>query len=117
MDSDLHNVTAHLEMRTGFFIDDWYLIGTDTGSRITNADIEGTSAEMREIAYAIEQRGSFMAKRCAVRCSENGVELWSPRNSMRSAFVSYANADALAAQITKELGCREAIGNAESENV
>lgn len=71
--------------------------------RISDADVEGPASEMRRIAEAIETRGGFNAKRCAVRVCGDLVEFWSPRNSMRRGVVTLANADELAAQIRATL--------------
>ena len=72
--------------------------------RVSDADVEGTADEMRGIAKAIRERGYYAARRCAVQVNETGVEFWSPRNSMGSASVSLATADALADEIESKLG-------------
>jgi hypothetical protein len=38
-----------------------------SSARPSDADVEGTAEEMLDIAQAIDERGSFSAKRCAVR--------------------------------------------------
>lgn len=79
-------------------------------SRFSDADVEGTASDMLEIAAAIEKRGSFSAKRCAVLIvpatafSMNATaEFWSPRNSRARGAVTLAEADELAALIRKEV--------------
>lgn len=49
--------------------------------RIADCDVEGTSQEMLEIAKAIEGRGEYAARRCAVKVDGEIVYFWSPRNS------------------------------------
>lgn len=64
----------------------------------------GYGAEMKGIATAIDRRGSFHAKRCAVEVMGDGsVHFWSPRNSQNPGVVTLADADALAQLIHKEL--------------
>ncbi len=98
-------------------MDDWYLIeraehdGREwmerlgergaqlmVSARISDADVEGFGSEMLAIADAIERRGNFSAKRCAVSVLRGGagVEFWSPRNSQRPGRVELADADELA---------------------
>lgn len=72
-------------------------------SRITNADIEGDGGEMLALAKAIRGRGEYRSKRCAVRVVGDRAELCSPRNSLYSASVPLAVADALAEQIEREV--------------
>lgn len=70
--------------------------------RVSDADIEGTSEEMRWIAGAITARKSIGFNRCAVDATNtDGVRLWSPRNSQEVAIVSFDVADELARQIAK----------------
>lgn len=120
--------TGGLTMRTGSF-EDWFVIekGSDEhdhsewledlivdgvkigasyqhSGRFSDACVEGDAAEMLEIAEAIERRESFYAKRCAVRCDEEGVSFWSPRNSQVTGVVSFEAADALATEIKEKLG-------------
>lgn len=70
-----------------------------SSARISDADVEGTAADMRDIARAIEARGVVEFRRCAVDASLDPVRLWSPRNSTKSGEVPLADADALAAEI------------------
>ena len=112
-----------LTLRKSEFLDDWYVIeraehegepwvedhGDGTGSlrdpaRFSDADVEGTAAEMCAIATAIEKRDHAAFRRCAVSTHSAGVSFWSPRNSQESGYVSLAEADELAALIRKELG-------------
>lgn len=67
------------------------------------ADIEGTGAQMMEIADAIERRSEADFKRVAVQWAEDGVLLWSPRNSETAAVVPHARATALATVIRREV--------------
>lgn len=67
--------------------------------RISDADIEGTGAEMLEIADAIDRRSSYGAKRCAVEVTSSEVRLWSPRNSSHPGVISLSEADELAKTI------------------
>lgn len=105
-----------LTLTAGSF-EDWYLIEraehdgrrwlepTDFGlrlmlsARISDADVEGTSAEMRALGKAIEARGRASFKRCAVRVEGDRVFFRSPRNSQTEGECSLAEADALAAEI------------------
>lgn len=68
--------------------------------RISDADVEGTLAEMVALAEAIETKGSKGFKRCAVDARQEPVKFWSPRNTMeRMGEVSYEDALDLARQI------------------
>lgn len=98
--------------------DDWFVIeraehdgrrwyeATDHGrvfmksSRFSvNADVEGTSAEMLDIAGAIRSRSGVCYKRCAVLVDGQRVLFWSPRNSETPGETSLEHADELARQI------------------
>lgn len=68
-------------------------------ARISDADVEGTAEEMLGIAEAIEKRGTYEAKRCAVAVGSVTASFWSPRNSQTRGTVSLAEADELAAAI------------------
>lgn len=72
-------------------------------SRITNADIEGTSLEMLAVAGAIVGRIQIAFKRVGVNVTAEGVELWSPRNSTYRCRVPYARAMALADEIVVKI--------------
>jgi hypothetical protein len=74
-----------------------------TSARISDADVEGTADDMLAIAAAIEERGSYSARRCAVTICDGMVRLHSPRNSSRDGVVSIEDADELAALIRQEL--------------
>lgn len=69
--------------------------------RISDADVEGTGAEMLELAEAIERRSGYGAKRCAVEVDteHNEVKLSSPRNSSYSGVISLDEADDLVKSI------------------
>lgn len=109
-----------LTLEKSEWLTDWYLIvraehegkewmenddsSYQCSERISDADVEGYSAEMKSIAAAIEKRASFKAKRCAVEVMGDGsVHFWSPRNSTRPGIVTLADADALAQTIRKEV--------------
>jgi hypothetical protein len=98
-------------------LDDWYLIeraehdGTTelrrvgygfalwTSARISDADVEGTGAEMLALADAIDAGEDESFSRCSVEFADGGVLFDSPRNSQQPARVSVASAKALAAKI------------------
>lgn len=103
-------------------IDDWYVLEVDlngaaeeswmepmeygasfcTNTRISDADVEGTMAEMQAIANAILTSRSEVFHRCAVIPSgERGFYFYSPRNSSQEnwGLVSKAAAIELANQI------------------
>lgn len=102
-------------------MDDWYLIEraehdgrhwmepTQYGmalrcsSRLGNADIEGTSAEMLVIAQSIELGQSASFKRCAAEHTPDGYAMSSPRNSMEPTLITHAEAKELAADIRGKL--------------
>lgn len=79
-------------------------MGLYYSGRISDADVEGTAEEMREIASAIRALGMAGATRCAVDATGEHVLFSSPRNTMRPAQVTHEHAAALATQITNELG-------------
>lgn len=66
-----------------------------------NADVEGDSDEMYQIADAIDRRLAVSFKRCAVDATGSKVEFWSPRNSREHGVVSLEDAQALSALIKK----------------
>ncbi len=70
-----------------------------SSARVSDACVEGTAAEMLDIATAIERREQESYKRCAVDARTNRVGLWSPHNSLHSGIVSRQDADDLAASI------------------
>lgn len=51
---------------------DWWNI-TNSGAWISDAAVEGTAKEMREIARAIRTRDSYFGTRCAVVWEQTGV--------------------------------------------
>jgi len=67
-------------------------------ARISDACVEGTAEEMRELAKAIKARGSASFNRCAVRVAGERAYFCSPRNSTRDAEVPLAAADEFADQ-------------------
>lgn len=66
------------------------------------ACIEGDSSEMIDIAKAIKSRTSASAKRVAVSFEDDGVHLYSPKNSQHHGIVTIEEADDLADQILAE---------------
>ena len=111
-----------LALRKSDDLDDWYLIerrdhdgrtwmewqshnvvALRTSARFSdNADVEGSAEEVLAIADAIEARGEYRAKRCAVKVDGDRVYFESPRNSQEPGVVTLA--DALAAEIRATLG-------------
>ena len=67
------------------------------------ACIEGNSEEMIDIANAIKSRQGIRHKRVGVRFEEDGVHLYSPRNSEHDGIVTVEEANELADQILKDL--------------
>ena len=70
---------------------------------INSASIEGTTEEMLAIADAIERHDDYESKRCACHWSDEGVDLWSPRNSHIATLVTHERAIELAAEIRREV--------------
>lgn len=68
-------------------------------ARFSDADVEGTGAEMLAIADAIERRTRASFKRCMVDASTEPVRFASPRNSQRDGECSLAEAVELARSI------------------
>lgn len=71
--------------------------------RISDACVEGTAAEMIELAKAIKARGSASFKRCAVRVDGERAYFRNPRSSERDAEVPLADADEFADRALTEL--------------
>jgi len=104
------------------YLDDWYTVERaehehrqwmertgpncmklmDSG-RISDACVEGTAGEMRELALAIKARGEAEFRRCAVRVDGESAYFCSPRNSEVDGVVPLADADAFADQVLAEL--------------
>lgn len=72
-------------------------------ARISDACVEGSAAEMRQLAKAIKLRGSVSFKRCSVRVSGGAAYFHSPRNSTVEEEVPIADADAFADLVLTEL--------------
>ena len=71
-----------------------------SSARFSDADVEGTAAEMVALADAIEKRALGLdARRCAVDARKDRVEFWSPRNSSTSGYCTIEEATALAREI------------------
>lgn len=68
------------------------------------ACIEGDSYEMMTIAKAIVCRTNISFKRIAISFEDDGVHLWSPKNSSHHGVVTLEEAEELAKQIFDELG-------------
>ena len=84
------------------------VVALHTSARFSqNADVEGNASEMLAIADAIETRGEFSAKRCAVWFDGDRALFESPRNSETPGVVTVADADELAAQIRARLVPKE----------
>jgi hypothetical protein len=101
---DIRDLDLALHCNQSCWLDDWWVIETSYGGRLGTADVEGTAAEMRDLARAIERRERASAKRCAAAVTPEGVLLWSPRNSIGFVRVPLARADALAAEIRRAVG-------------
>lgn len=74
-----------------------------TAARFSDADVEGSAEEMRDIATAIENRSTESHKRCGVDATGDPVKFRSPRNSQRDGECTLAEADELAALIRSML--------------
>lgn len=68
----------------------WYSVCAARIDPIT--DVEGSTEEMVELCETILNGGEVQHKRCAVRCLDDVVELWSPRNSYRKIIAPKENA-------------------------
>lgn len=97
-----------LTCRKSAHLDDWYVIERAEhdgkhwcSSRFSDADVEGTGAEMLAIADAIERREYEAFKRCAVTFEGGNAHFWSPRNSHRDGITSMKFALLLAEEIRK----------------
>jgi hypothetical protein len=86
-----------------------------TAARFSDADVEGSAEEMRDIATAIETRSTESHKRCGVDATGDPVKFRSPRNSQRDGECTLVEADALAAQIRALLPNGAAPGDASKE--
>lgn len=72
--------------------------------RPSDADIEGTAAEMAAIADALRDKRSVGFYRCAATHLVGGrFALFSPRNSKKEAIISAEQAEHLAAEIRRVL--------------
>lgn len=94
----------------------WHDVGINASrlydsARIADACVEGNAFEMRGIAKAIIAKGSYHAKRCAVRyLPDDGTTgfseflFWSPRNSEMRGVTEEWNATEFAHEALKILG-------------
>jgi len=84
---------------------DWHVMRDASFAYVSDACVEGTAEEWRDIASALRNRESVSFKRCSVRWSGDTFTLCSPRNTMgRVARLSgYAKADELADIIERAL--------------
>ena len=97
------------------FSDDWFCLYHDNGGVVSDACVEGHAEHMREFAAAIESRKDYAGKRCAIRFTSNGAEVWSPRNSMgRRGRITLSDADGIASQIRSILAA-QAIGGTDAD--
>jgi hypothetical protein len=94
-----------LQRSDAFIHDGWYTIeeAANEDEPLTDAYVEGKSAQMRAIACALRERRDQRFRRVAVRFVDDGVEVWSPRNSQTPRLISVAEADGLAAEIERVL--------------
>ena len=109
-------------MKKSDWMDNWYIIelaehdgrewiendgpnsfSFKTSARFSDADVEGTDAEMLAIASAIKNGKDASFRRCAVRISGGLAFFSSPRNSEIEGECSLSEAEELAEQIEKEL--------------
>ena len=71
-----------------------------SSARMSDADVEGTGAEMRAIAEAILAGGGAQFRRCAADVDHgDAVRVWSPRNSTEAGVVHIDDARDLARHI------------------
>lgn len=87
------------------------LVKTDYGyswycsERIADADVEGSSGEMVQMAMAVlAGEECEEARRCAVQvdAEKDRVYFWSPRNSMKKGSVKRDEAEAWAREVLKQ---------------
>lgn len=112
----------NLTLRKSKYLDNWYIIeraehnhtqwlekdspnsySLRNSARFSDADIEGTDAEMLCIADAIENRSEVSFSRCSVKIIDNKAYFDSPRNSTFCGEASLDEADDLAILIRKML--------------
>lgn len=97
------DVDGPIFVRQGAY-ENWYVIEcARPGQDVSNASVEGTADQMREIAAAIDARAFYSESRCAVDARRDPVLFWSPRNSTRTGAVPRHHAEALAAEIHRTL--------------
>lgn len=93
-----------LTVRKSEWTADWYVIETEDGRDVNEASVEGSLADMRDLATAIRARTSRgCGRRVGVIVSGTRCAFYSPRNSGDGdlSWFDLANADALAAQIDR----------------
>ena len=71
---------------------------------VPNACIEGNTEEMLAIAHAVKNKTSESFKRVAVHFEEDGVHLYSPKNSSEDGVVTVQEASEFADEVIKQLG-------------
>lgn len=90
-----------------------------SSARFSDADVEGSGAEMLAIVTGIESRKTISFKRCAVDFNVPAGRAFfhSPRNSTLTGECSLAEADALAIEIRKVCGGFPGFGGAPPADV
>jgi hypothetical protein len=91
-----------LTVRKSEWTADWYVIETEDGRDVNEASVEGSLADMRDLATAIRARTSRgCGRRVGVIVSGTRCAFYSPRNSGDGelGWFDLANADALAREI------------------
>lgn len=81
------------------FGDFWVLVDANDGY-VSDACVEGSGEEFRDMARALRGRWKTSHKRCAVGIDDKGLRFYSPRNTQGcSAYLELSKADELAAII------------------
>lgn len=77
---------------------DWHVLRDAAYGYVSDACVEGTAEEWRDISAALRKRESVSHKRCSVRFSGDTFTLCSPRNTMGNVarLSGHAKADDLA---------------------
>ena len=95
---------AHHERRTWFeMVESSGSVSFMDSAWISDACVEGSEAEMAEIAKAIKARRSVAFKRCAVRVDGGLAYFHSPKNSREAAAIPLADADEFADRVLAAL--------------
>lgn len=94
--------SEQLTIRKSDWLAGWYVIETEDGRDVNEASVEGSLADMRELATAIKGRASqSCGRRAGVIISGTRCAFYSPRNSGDGglSWFDLANADALVGKI------------------